>query len=212
MDGGSGLEGYLAHTLGRCWHRIGIAKWDIYLYKSTYIFCKSARLVVGLLISGLKCRSLPSWPCPASQRSIHRVVSLSVLNPIIVPSSHPFNHPPTASTTNLKLSLVLDSLPVFPVQPDDMSMLRPVVNLLQKQGDGAFLALRFALHLVTSQPALALFSVPMDCVSAYLVVVCVPHPAGQLVLEGAVAGEVAVDVEELGDVWCDVVTGKRCPR
>ena len=38
----------------------------------------------------------------------------------------------------------------------------------------------------------------MDHVSAHLVVVCVPHPAGQLVLEGAVAGEVAVDVEELG--------------
>ena len=32
------------------------------------------------------------------------------------------------------------------------------------------------------------------CVCLYLVVVRIPHPAGQLVLDGAVAGEVAVFV------------------
>ena len=65
-----------------------------------------------------------------------------------VPSSHPFR-PPTASTTNLELGLLLDSLPIFLVQSDDVSVLRSAVNLLQKNGDGAFLALRFALNLET---------------------------------------------------------------
>ena len=64
------------------------------------------------------------------------------------PSSHPFR-PPTASTTNLELGLLLDSLPIFLVQSDDVSVLRPAVNLLQENGDGAFLALRFALNLET---------------------------------------------------------------
>jgi hypothetical protein len=46
-----------------------------------------------------------------------------------------------------------------------------------------------------------------DCLS-YLVGVCIPYPAGKLVLDGAVAGEVAGSGQQLiriGYVWYGVI-------
>jgi hypothetical protein len=72
-------------------------------------------------------------------------------------------------------------------------VLRAPVDLLEKGGEGAVLALRLALDLSwhTRQGSVEKQEMGMG---QYLVGVGVAHPAGQLVLEGSVAGEGAGNI------------------
>jgi hypothetical protein len=58
--------------------------------------------------------------------------------------------PTPALTANLKLGLALHHLPVLPVQPDNLGVPRPLVDVLEKGGDGVLFALSLALDLAQS--------------------------------------------------------------
>ncbi len=92
--------------------------------------CRDLLLLAVFLVDVLLCGDLS-----------HKHIIIA--SEVIRSSSNQFTH----STANLKISLALDDLPLFLVQLDDVCVLRPVVDMLQKSSDLGVLALRLALDL-----------------------------------------------------------------